>query len=267
MPHGIIRPARHLIVHGTKHNQLVLGNTAIPGVSRDVQSNVYVPANATEWTNLLAAAGDAVGGPTSVYLCQEASGNLADSVGAFPLTATGTGLTYAQAVPGWARLGILANDGGTGVFTSTDAALPDISLASCAWLLYFSATLPVGGNRVFCGMGTTTTVTALSQITTGFDRIIAGSSAIGLQNATGQVRPRVLMHNKTASIDRLYNDLEKIQPTFGAAATGKTVTLQSSAHAPGLLIYAARFDGAAAERTDAQWKTLLQTLGWSPQFS
>lgn len=235
-------------------------------VTRDATSGIYCPATSSEWTTTLSAAGDAVGGPSALYLCQEASGNLADSIGTFTLTASGTGLTYAQAVSGWARKGVSSNDGGTGVFTSTDAGLPDLSATSFAALAYFSATTPAA-NRTFAGMGTTTTTLGLVQ-STGVGRCLSGAnSSVGAQVATGQVRPWVLMHNKTASADQLYNDMEKITPTFSATTTGKQFQFGSAAHAPGSLVYLALFFGAAAERTSTQWKTLLTTLSWSPAFS
>lgn len=235
------------------------------GVTQDATSLKFVPSTAGEWTKTLAAAGDSVGAPGALYLCQEASGNLADSIDSFTLTAAGTGLTYAQAVTGWSRLGILFNDGGTGTFTSTSASLPDISTTSFAALLYFIDTASASNRTVF-SMGTTTTILGIAQ-STGVGRILSGAnSTLGTVDIRGVVRPWILMHNKTGTVDQLYTDAEKITPTFSTLTTGKQIQFGSSAHPPGTLLYGALWFGAAAERTSTQWKTLLTTLGWSPAF-
>ncbi len=72
-------------------------------VSQDATSGKYVPANASEWTELLAGSG--IPNPADLYLFQEASGNPADSIGAKALTASGT-LSYQQTVTGWTRKSI-----------------------------------------------------------------------------------------------------------------------------------------------------------------
>src|SRR5678815_1520650 len=103
MPHGIIHGTKHGVVHGTKHNQLVLVGSGIPGVTRDSTSSIYAPANATEWTALMAAAPLATGNPASTWICQEASGSLLDSIATVHMTQQGAGHLYQQSVPGWTR--------------------------------------------------------------------------------------------------------------------------------------------------------------------
>ncbi len=242
---------------------------SLNGVTRDATSSIYCPATAAEWTSFLAVAGDAAGGPSALYLCQEASGNLADSIGSFTLTASGTGITYAQTVSGWSRKGVAFNDGGSGAFTSTDAGLPDLSTESFAALWYWTATTP-GANRMLTGMGVTTTLSALVQ-TTAVGRCVSGANvATGVVNEAGLVRPWLLVHNKTGSSDVLYTDAEKVTPTFSTLTTGKTIgfgQFGGTVHAPGSLLYGVLFRGAAAERTSAKWKALLTTAGFSPLFS
>jgi hypothetical protein len=72
-------------------------------VSRDATSLRYVPANGSEWAELLSGTG--IPNPAHLYLFQEASGNPADSIDGKALTASGT-LAYQQAVAGWSRLAI-----------------------------------------------------------------------------------------------------------------------------------------------------------------
>lgn len=247
----------------------ILGDNPLASVSIDIASGIYCPASASEWDSLLSAAGDSNGGPSALYLCQEPSGNLTDSIGSFTLTVSGTGITYAQSVTGWTRKGISFNDGGSGAFANTSGSLPDLSTTSFSSIWYWLSTMPAA-NRMLYAAGVTTMSQGLLQAT-GVARFTSGvNSALGLVNITGPVRPWVPTHNKTASLDVLYLDAEKVTPTFSAATTGKSVIWgQSSAvaHAPGQLLYGAMFFGAAAERTSTQWKTLLTTLGFSPLFT
>lgn len=235
----------------------------LAGVTRDATSGIYCPANTTEWATVLSAAGITSGGPSALHLMQDASGNPADAIGAFPLTASGTGITYAQPITGWSRLGITFNDGGTGAFTSTDAALPDISTTSLLVLGYLKTSVSAA-NRSVAGLGTTR-VEAILQ-STGAPRLLSGAnSAVGTGNTVGQVRPWAIRHNKTASTDVLFTDQEKVTPTFSALTTGKQIQVGqgSTTHGPVQHAYIVWFFGAAAELTDAQLKTLLQTLGWT----
>jgi hypothetical protein len=244
-------------------------STGIVGVTRDSSSLVYTPASAAEWTTLLTAAGDSAGGPSALYLCQEASGNLADSIGTFTLTASGTGITYAQTVAGWSRKAVVFNDGGSGAFGSTDVGLPDLSTTSFSSIWYWASTSLPAANRMLFAAGAVTMSQGLQQAT-GVARFTSGvNSALGAVNIIGPVRPWVPTHNKTASLDVLYLDAEKVTSTFSALTAGSAVTWgQSSAvaHPPGALLYGALFFGSAAERTSTQWKTLLTTLGFNPLF-
>ena len=54
-------------------------------VTRDAASSKYTPASAAEWAELLSGSG--LGAPSSLWLCQESSGTLADSIGSRTLTA------------------------------------------------------------------------------------------------------------------------------------------------------------------------------------
>ncbi len=255
---------------GVSANELGFFSSGISGVTRDATSGVYTPASAAEWTTLLAAAGDAIGGPSALYLCQEASGNLADSIGTFTLTASGTGITYAQSVAGWSRKGVTFNDGGSGAFANADAGLPDLSTTSFSSLWYWQESGTPAANRMLFAAGLVTMSQALVQAT-GVPRFTSGvNSALGVVQLSTPVRPWLPTHNKTASSDVLYLDTEKVTPTFSVLTTGKSITWgQSSAvaHPPGSLLYAALFFGAAAERTSTQWKTLLTTLGFNPLFT
>lgn len=241
------------------------GSGGIAGVTRDALSSVYSPASAGEWTILMSAAGVATGNPSAVYLMQEASGNLADSVGTFTLTAAGTGLLYAQAIAGWTRLGIGTTSGATGVFANVDIGLPNILTNSLAILVYAMPTT-LGVVRDIAGGGAAATkICGQTSATSGFARVLSvGNNAAGSVSMSGTVHPWLVVCNRTASTATLYTDLEKISPTFGNTMAGQSITVGNFINGGSTCryLYGAAFFNAAAEFSSAQAKTILTTLGW-----
>lgn len=73
----------------------------------DATSNKPVPSSALQWSAFLRAMGLAdVATPNYLWLMQEASGDLADSIGSATMTRFGAGgVAYATAVTGWTRVG------------------------------------------------------------------------------------------------------------------------------------------------------------------
>lgn len=239
--------------------------TGIAGVSYDSSSQKAVPASAAEWTTLMAAAGLATGNPSLLWKCQEAAGNLADSIGTFTGTATGTVFGYNTAVAGWTRTGLSLSNGGTNQVANVDAGLPDTLTASMMVLAYI---LPIasGGSRDFINVGTT--VQARGRMSNGNKQIaVSGAnSSLGTLDIIGSVRPMVMRHNRTAGSMLLVTDVnEKLVPTFDATVTGKSIKLgDATARSPNFVcLYLAAFFNAAAEMTDAQVKTLLTTMNWT----
>jgi hypothetical protein len=236
------------------------------GVSRDASSNVYCPATAGEWATTLSAAGLSAGNPIALHLLQEASGNAADAIGTFTLTASGTLVAYQQAIAGWTRKAITTTAGGTGKLQNVDVGLPDIATTSML-VLGYARTTTIGTTRDVIGAGAAATRLASQAVaTTGQARGISnGTLATGTIDSGGVVRPWVSQIDRTASTTALYTDAEKIVPAFGATAAGQSITLGNFSAGAGTVayLYLAVFAGAAAERSPAQIKTLLTTLGWS----
>lgn len=70
-------------------------------------NGVAMPVDATEYQEFLNAAGLSVQVPDSLFLCNEPSGSLADSIGARTLVKTGPGVfAYQTTVPGWDAVGV-----------------------------------------------------------------------------------------------------------------------------------------------------------------
>lgn len=236
---------------------------SMANVSLDATSGKYCPATAGEWVSTMAVSGIGGIGPSLLWLCQDASGNLADAIGAFTATVTGAPLTYQAAITGWSRFGITGGDAGTGAAASTSGGLPDPASASTLMLGYAISALPAAQrNMQIIGSANSSS----SQVrSTNTARLVSGvNSAIGVSNMIGQVRPIVLLYDVTGNRALLYTDQDKISTTrFGA--TGKS--LQLSFSFPGSWLYACAFFGSAAELSDAQVKTLLQTLNWTIPWS
>jgi hypothetical protein len=207
------------------------GAFTMSGVTRDATSNVYSPASAAEWTTTRSVAGITSGNPFSMWLLQEASGALADSIGTAPLTNSG-GMAYQQAVTGWTRVSMLASDlnGAYSLANAADTALPDLSAESSLVLGYLKIT-----------------------------------GAPGSGNVTTAVRPWVLRYDRAASTIALFTDLEKVSIAFANSGSTKRIFYGAGfQNAPGFqILYGAHWKGAAAELSDASVRSLLQALGWT----
>lgn len=227
----------------------------------DATSNIAVPANSTEWSSFISGNGLSVATPTSLYLCQEASGSLADSIGAFTLTAVGV-ITYAQTQTGWTRKKWTVADGGNNHFQTTSASLPDCSTTSFAVLMFANVTSNPGGTRALMEYtgGIRANMTSTPHITE-----TSATTATGTANPVPGVRPYFLIFNRTAGTQMWGNDQEVLTVNIGAAITGKQFNLggQNSLSAPCGYLYAVRWDASNGEITKANMKALLGAMGWT----
>lgn len=236
--------------------------SGIPGVSRDATSLIYAPASSAEWTAFMSSIGLATGNPSFLWLCQDASGNLADQIGGTALVPANAP-TYSNAVPGWTRVAVGTVDATANQkFQSTAAALPDLSVTAALLLAYVGFASSPAAIRGVLGMGTTMSD---ARHDTVHPRLVSGAnSATGVQTLGTQARPWVNKADVPGGANVLYTDQEKVVPAVGAL-TGKSIQLGSTGAVPAsaFYLYAALFTGAAAQLTDAQVKTLLQGLGWT----
>jgi hypothetical protein len=233
-------------------------------VTRDAASGKYTPASAAEWAQVMAVAGIASGGPSFLWLCQEASGNLADSIDTGPATVSGTPINYQQAVAGWTRLAVTGGDAGTGLADSSSASLPDPSTQATLVLSYAIITATPAAIRQIDVIGTANVATVRVNTTPRLQMVSGGSVITGTSDPTGAVRPFVLLDDPTGSRSVGYSDQEKLTATR-AATTGKRSRMAFDF--AGGFLYRAEFAGSAAQLNDAQVKTLLQTLGWTIPWS
>lgn len=238
---------------------------SIAGVTRDATSGAYRPNSAAEWALLLAAAGDVAGGPSGAWPCQDASGNLADVIGANPLVPTGAGHAYSVAEAGWTSVTVTLTNGGANRF-GLAAGTFDPSAHSVMWLGYMDVTPPAGVRGLICGSDSAA-ATELAGMVSGAANhpevkdLAAGTA--GTSVITAGMSPYVLQLNRTGTSVTFYTLQEKVVGTYGAGIVdgnkGFGAGVVTSAGIK--LNYGTLFLDAAAERTSGQIKNLLTTLG------
>lgn len=241
--------------------------TTVKLVSIDATSLIRCPASATEWTDFLAFFGDTGGNPSILYLCQEASGNLLDSIGAFNQTtsAGSPAITYANTIAGWSRKGVgPSGDNSTGSSFNNSASLPDISTTSCLMLCYAILEASPASTRRMNSLGTTTRSATAVNTTPRIVATSGANTATGTNAFSGAVHLFWMKVDRAAGTNVWYTDQEKLAPTIGAVTGKQFQIIGGGINCPQFkLLYCVGFVGAAAELSDAIIKTRSQNLGWT----
>ncbi len=232
----------------------------------DTLSGRAVPVDATEVAALFTAAGLAFS-PTSMYLPgAPAATPILDAVGAFPLTVAGASVEFQSTVPGWTTKGLRTINNVTDGASTTDAALPDVLTTSCLAIVQVAAWTTPTATRGIIAMGTTETQISISNANP--PRLLARSNtqtATGTVGVNNDVHLHMLRHNRTASTCKVITDVEPpITVTFAGSVTGKRFRfgLTSSSSPGAQFVHVMRIDGANAELSDAQCKTLGSVMGY-----
>lgn len=223
------------------------------GLSTD--GGFYFPANASEFATL------GVTAPSNLWLCQDASGSLADTIGSKALSTGGTGQLYQQSVGGFARKGVALADGNTGHWLNTtvgDAA----STSSLVALVVYLPSTPASAERIIVNSAGTTT--KLRTILTNTPRLRVRANAglaSGTVSPTGATRLLLCQHDITNSVQRTASNQELVTPAFSAISGAVVAIGGYGATAPAMTcLWACAWYGAAAELSTAQLRTLYQTL-------
>jgi uncharacterized repeat protein (TIGR01451 family) len=243
--------------------------TVVKLVDVDATSGKRLPSSLVQWQDFNAyhvAIGTADFPnvlPSSLWLLQEASGTLADSIGSVPLTQTGAGHLYQQTVAGWARKAVKCVDGTASqrwlnTSTAPNAGTTDVLLIG---IVDVPAASPAANRDVLghaaaadCRFNTT------GKLRAGF-----GAAADLLQDPRGRQMPIAVQVNNTGSASAIYTDQERFTGTYALPANTPMVFLggqTASASGAGYL-YAVDFVGAAARMTAANMKALLQTMNFT----
>lgn len=244
----------------------VSGNTTLSvDTDRDATSGIRCPSNAYQWTTLLGYT------PTSLWLCQEASGNLTDTLAGQTLTAA-TAPLYNQAQAGWTRLAVaLTNSTGQRFAHATFAVSSAVSLFALAYAGYNSATVTAGNHILVYGGNNDVSLTNGDAGNETKVRYREGTNIVEGANtlSVGAVYPIGLLRNVTGLAARAYSDTEKLSPTFDVTA-GTVLSLGCAAgatSAPMNYVYVVAWSGLTAEMSDATVKAIYVALGWSPSWS
>lgn len=242
--------------------------TTVNLVTTDGTALKRIPQSATEWANLLSYLGIASGGPSHLHLCQEASGNLADTIGGMTLTANATPL-YQQAVTGWSTKAVGFNETLSQRFSAAAGVGPNASTQSVMWLIYGNITSLPGATRdVVTIAGGASPLKLQTLNSTGAKMrslcIAAGVNGTADPTATG-LQPMVIVYDRTAGTLTNYTLQEKFAGTYSAAVvdSSKGFGALTGNSQPGQIAYSATFLGSAAELTSTTVKNLLQGMGWT----
>lgn len=247
--------------------------TVVKLVDRDATSGIRFPSSLAQWQDFNAyhvAIGtadypDVV--PSSLWTCQESSGNLIDTIGSVNLVQTGSGHLHQQPVAGWSRKAVQTTNGTAGqkwlnTTTAPNAGTTDVLLSA---IVAVPAASPAAV-RDICGHAA---AADCRFNTTGKLRGIFGASADLVQDPRGRVMPIYVQVNNTGTASAIFTDQEKFIGTYTTPANSPMVFLggqTAPASAAGYL-GAVEFTGAAARLTAAQIKAQQLALGWTPPWT
>lgn len=278
MPIGLLQGLRLGIREGLKiglTDGVLVDAVATTGINVtwtiDATSGKGVPADSTEWSDMIVEYGLSLDVPEHLYLCQEAAGNLADTIqgglsGNSPLTKFNSPL-YEQAVADWSRKAVRIDD-------TTDAfyslSYGDIDTTSYAVLAYVALTAEPALNRRAINLGSGGTNRMATDVTTApnYRATIVGDSGYDGTSANPgtTVHPVVMLVNRASSEFTVFTDQDKVTTTW-VAPTGTSAYFSFEGCETVQVLYAAVFEGTSAEISSATVRGMLEALGWSPAWS
>lgn len=249
---SLIVGVRAGIVSGVKAG---INGDAGPAVPTDGPNNFRFPETLADFDAL----GEAQ--PTSLYLCQDASGSLADVAGTYNLSTAGTGHLYQQAVAGYTRLAVGAADAASAVWRSV--TVPDPATTSFLLAAYILVSNDPAAERITACIGSTTRTNVGAVTSAGAKmRTRSGANvATGTAAINGVVHLVLLQSDVTNSVVRTANNSELLTPTYAAPAGVQVALGQVSASTPDVrYLWAAMWTGAAAEKSLAGMRSLHAAL-------
>jgi hypothetical protein len=226
-------------------------------VTQDAYSRKYCPATTAEWTELLFGLG--INPPTSIWKCDEASGNLVDS-GSGGSTVTVSGApAYRAVAPGWQRTGIKCTDGSAAMHG--ECTIPDVSTTSAMLLQMFALNTSAGVARGLNRIGTVTAENATLQAGNKLRGTSGANTADGVQQQAG-VLIVITKLDRANSVHAVYTKWEQIKATWSAPAASTTMSIfgDAAAASDATLVYAARWYGSDAEIADSTAQVLLNAV-------
>ena len=241
---------------------------SIGGVTRDAASGIYTPANSSEWVTFLNAIGNPVATPNSCWQMQEASGNLADSVGALTLTAAGTP-TYQNTVTGtaWTRKAVVIPAGQATRFAMASGTGPNPGTTSQTWV-WLGQFIGTPAAARFCA-GLSNGTHAFEIGANNVPRAIIQIDGVTTQGTVNPVAlnisPICIVHDRTNTSDRMYTLVEEIVGTYSAATNDglKGWGANGGTSCATECVMGIMWSGANGEITKTNLRLLLQGMGFT----
>jgi hypothetical protein len=237
-------------------------------VTKDTTKGWCIPQSTAEYTSFLTGTG--ISNPAYLWLCQEVSGNLTDSIGAAVLTAANAP-SYQTAVTGWSSKAISWADASASRFDTT--AVPNGSTSSLMLFGYFYVAATPAANRYMASMtdyAVSIAVNSTGKLVGSDNAVVAGTETI----TDGAVRPCVMVYSRAALTCKLFyrradGVIETIDAAYASSAGAHIVlgaypTLTTPA---GGCLYAAQWTGVSAELTATQATTLLDRFVNGPAYA
>lgn len=231
-----------------------------PPADLDAIADWYIPSSNDQWAAL------GLDSPDHGWLCNEASGNLVDYNAGLTLTATTTP-TYAQTTAYFTRPGVGLDDNTADRFIAGSGTGPG-QTEDQLWLFLVSLRVEataarIIGGAVRCASSTDNARVALSP-SAGTNRLQLNLDAVTTTGSQDHAVGRhmfALRYNPTITQCAAYSELEKVTaatPSFALVDGDKGIGGNTSAD---IVCHAAYLWRASkARKTDAEFKTLLQTL-------
>lgn len=244
------------------NGELVSGSGSspgVPGVTQDPANLNYYPASDAEWSALMTFAGLATGNPGNIWTLQGA-GNASDTGTPGGCTLTNTFGSPQSAVTGATRLGYKHTDGGVDKKLIGTTGAPNPRLVSTILLAFIDFGATPALTRDLMGVQTGAIINFADS---GKLSIVAGATATTVSTYNGTQHWVAMRTNITASTITLFTGLEVLVGTFVLPNNGSAIWFggHTGLSSAACYAYGAEFNGAAAELSNAQVKTLLQALG------
>jgi hypothetical protein len=245
---------------------------SIPYAGTGAYSTIYRPTTAEQWSYLMGYA------PDYTWECQEASGNLASSIGSATLTKNSTGQNYSQTVTDWTT-NCVGTDLGSGHGWTSASNIITLHNESVFAFAYVNAVNFDGTTRSLISLRSGNDLEIRSRASDpGMALVCSGSTSNMASDYEGDglMHPIVLIYDRSASLWRFQSDLQQGTGTYaGFASASRAVgfgQLGANQNAAAMNYnYFAIWRGANAEALadlggvdGVGGKEFLRRLGWSP---
>lgn len=204
-------------------------DAVVPVVTKDATSGKWIPQSSSEYTSLLSGTG--IGNPSLLWLCQELASSLADSIGSFTGTASGSP-TYQNAVSGWSQKAVGTRAGQADMFAT--GSWSDVSSFAVAWLSYPTTNAVATSTSIMTFGGTfgaqvavdrQPSLTKIDAVSTGDAHTNGTTPPAGAGVSTQGVHLTMLQADKTAAAVTVQTDLETLSHSTTAANSWGTFAL------------------------------------------